>query len=243
MAKIRRPAGWTWRLISETAVYEILGALVSMAIGFIAAGKFFADKQPGVGWTFIVLTTLVGSFAIIKHVLAFLQKEKRHSPHDLESSLHALHAVLLVGKGDKAFRLRITIHTPIDHNRKLEQLLDYVGDDQKRQTAGRTFPVQSGIIGKAFRSKQALVAKRKNSDSRKYVEELVEEWGYTPEDAAQRDMSSMTWMAVPLEGKDGSIDGIVYLDATDAEFFDDTKKNLVIYACVGIASYAAKRYT
>ena len=84
---------------------------------------------------------------------------------------------------------------------------------------------------------------RKNTDYMQYVAELVQEWGYTEDDAKARNPATMAWMAIPLiNQRENRLEGVVYLDSVTPHFFTEARKRLILHACVTIASYVAQRY-
>jgi putative methionine-R-sulfoxide reductase with GAF domain len=66
-------------------------------------------------------------------------------------------------------------------------------------------------------------------------------WGYSKEQAEALHPGTMAWVAIPLVDEATEVvEGIVYLDSTDPEFFTDIRKTLAICACAGIAKYVSK---
>jgi hypothetical protein len=197
------------------------------------------------GWLCLGAAVAACLLVIVKTVVVWWHKPEKQPPHDLASSLHALQAILLAGRvpSDPDPRLRLTIHVPVEPD-KLEQVLDYVGDERGGKTAARVFSVHSGIIGRAFREKKACVGRRKNDDYVSYVRELVEDWGYTEAEARKVNPASKAWFAVPLFNHldQQKVEGIVYLDSVDQDFFTEDKKWLIMGACAGIARYVAHKY-
>lgn len=246
MAKgIPRPGGWTKRFFTEATPYELGIAGFAVVSGALSSAKYFDDNKPSAGWILAVVTAGVFLLTVGKILVVWFFKEGgTRRPHDLAGCLHALESLLTVrGTNDPDPHLRLTIHVPFNGGNQLQQVVEYVGDQRGGGTFGRVFPAQSGIIGRALREKKPLVASRKNTDYLNYIQELVNEWGYTPEDARRRDPATMAWMAVPLTNQqNGQVEGIVYLDSTDPGFFNDARIWLVSWACVGIARYVAQRY-
>jgi len=141
-------------------------------------------------------------------------------------------------------RIRITVLIPVNNGRDLEQVLDYVGDARGGKTAGRVFPAQSGIAGRAFREKVPWRATRSESEYGSYVQELIRRWQYTEQDAKSRDQEARSWMAIPLvDESTRRVEAIVYLDGvTENLFFSNLISDLAQHACAGIALYATLRY-
>jgi hypothetical protein len=209
-----------------------------------AVGKFLKDDS----WVFAGLVALgallVFAASVARITVLYRQKKAKDSPHDLESSLHALEQVLLLAADkDHPPRLRVAIHRVLPDNQTLEQVTDYVGDNRAPGGKGRTFPIQSGIVGLACRTGKPHVAKRKRRDPQAYLDELVTKWAYKPEDARQRDQASMSWFAYPLKDPKGQVQGVVFADSTDPDFFTDVRYTIACLACAGIANYATQRYS
>jgi len=231
VAKIAPPSGRLLRFLKESTPYELLSALVTLSAGVVSA----SEKQSATAAILILLGVVLFVLTTVKLTVIWWTKEKLRSAHRLESSLYALHAILS-SDADEANppKLRVTIHVPTPNEKELEQVLDYVGDSRAGATAGRKFSVSCGIIGEAFRRKETLAATRQSADTEGYVKELIEDWGYTESDARKRDHSAMSWLAIPLESGDKKrVEGIVYCDSVDPEFFTEIRTQLAYYACVG----------
>ena len=229
-----RPA--TWHLACD-----VLIAIGAAAVGLTTAYRFWTDER--------ALSVIIGSgtvivllFTAIRAGLQYRERARKESLHDLEGCLHPLHTIL-VGKEQDA-GLRITIHVPVANGTKLQQVLDYVGHERGGRTAGRTFPVQSGVTGKAFREHDPFVASRENDDYEKYIEELVKRWNYTEADARKLNPATMAWMAIPLIDEcTNTVEGVLYLDALKRDFFNPDRQVLGVLAAIGIAFFVGKRYS
>jgi hypothetical protein len=242
---IPRAGGRLKRFFTQATPYDIALSLVAVVPGVAGAWRFLSDNKPVAGWLCVAAATIGCLLTMVKAAVLWWYKPEEQPPHDLAGCLHALHAILLALKGSDVPdpRLRLTIHVPVGQD-KLEQVLDYVGDQRGGRSAPRTFSVHSGIIGKAYREQKACVGSRKNDDYETYIKELVEEWGYTEAEARKLNPSSKSWMAVPLLNllDQRKVEGIVYIDAVEKDFFTEVQKGLVLFACVGIAQYVAQKY-
>jgi hypothetical protein len=242
---IPRRRGRLKRFFTQATPYDIGLAFVAVVPGAVGAAKYFEEQKLLPGWLCLAATAVGFTIAFLKHFILWRSTPDEQPPHDLAGCLHLLQAVLQEGQASDKACLRLTIHVPVPPGTHLEQVLGYIGHDRARgQTAGRTFPIECGIIGKAFREKKACVARRKDDNYENYVKELVEEWGYSEKAARDLNPSSMAWMAVPLfNHRDAKIvEGIVYIDAIDRDFFTEARKTVVFLACGGIATFVAKRY-
>ena len=243
--RIARPGTRLQRLLVETTPYDVGLAVVTAIVAIPAALRYFKDNEPRIAWIVILCAGVTFLLSMIKAVVVLRAKAAKQSPHLLESSLHALREILVLAQEhdtDYQHGLRITVHVPVSGRDELQQVLDYVGDsrDGKRR-AGRTFPASSGIIGRALRQKEAFAACRKNDNYVAYIKELVDEWSYTKTQAEALHPGTMSWMAIPLVDQDTqAVEGIVYLDSTDPQFFTDIRQTLAICACAGIAKYVSK---
>jgi putative methionine-R-sulfoxide reductase with GAF domain len=242
---IPRPGGRVRRFLAQATPYDIGIAFAAAFIAYLGALKSFEASKPSEGWAYIVAIAILLVLTITKHVVMWWGTEAKRSPDAIESCLHLMHDILIAGRPENAGdpKLRLTVHVPCDDGRNLMQILDYVGDQRRKRTMGRKFPVGSGIIGKAFREKQFISASRTNDNYETYVQEMVAKWGYSEEEARSRDPSTMAWLALPLTDQDKQkVEGIVYLDSIDRDFFSDDRQKLVSVACVAIARYVAQRY-
>ena len=89
-----------------------------------------------------------------------------------------------------------------------------------------------------------LVPRRANDDYELYVQELITEWNYTPDQARRLNPASMEWMAVPFHDADHNrVEAILYLDASKRGFFTPARQEIVLLAVSGIAVFIGKRYS
>ena len=82
---------------------------------------------------------------------------------------------------------------------------------------GQITPIACGITGRAFRIKNEVRLKRADDNYENYVKELMENQGYTKEQAEKLDASTMSACAIPIIDNQQVV-GIVYADATNADF-------------------------
>jgi hypothetical protein len=126
----------------------------------------------------------------------------------------------------------------------LEQVTEYVGVTPKSGRIGRRVPANAGITGKAYRENVVLVGRRANDDYELYLQELITEWNYTPDQARRLNPAAMEWMAVPLYDADHDrVEAILYLDASKRDFFTPARQEIVLLAVSGIAVFVGKRYS
>jgi hypothetical protein len=162
----------------------------------------------------------------------------------LEACLHLLHELLLwPDKDESTSKLRLTVHAPTPDGKHFEQLLDYVGDNRALATGGRKSAIQCGIVGFVYRTQAetGMAMDRTNDDYEKFISEMVENWGYTREDAAKLNRETMTWMAVPLFNK-SRIVCILYGDACVRGFFTEDRMSLVERAAASIRKLLVRNY-
>lgn len=163
--------------------------------------------------------------------------------HDLAGCLHTLHAIMVADwKKLESPGLRLTIHVPVDADR-IQQVLDYVGDERVKNTAGRMFSARSGITGRCLTEKAMFYAVRRNAKYEKYIKELASDWNYSEDAARALNPATMSWLAIPLTNdRTGRVEGVVYADSTERTFFTKRRITLAVLASVGIGVFVAKRY-
>ena len=244
MAAIPRPGGWWKWFTEETIVYDLGVAAAAVAPAAITGFQSFADKRYVEGWGSVAVAAVAFLLTGLKFAVQWRIARAKESPHELQGCLHTLHAVLAAAGPTSADdpRLRLTIHVPMKDGARLMQVLDYVGDGRAGKTCGRTFSATSGIIGKVYREGKAAHALRKNVDYNTYLAELRQDWNYTEYDAKRLDPWSMAWVAVPLVERAGEpLQGVVYSDSVDKDFFTQERVNLILAASAGVARYVALR--
>jgi hypothetical protein len=220
--------------------------MLAATAGVVASQKLIVDGWRVAGW--LVATSAFGvcALSILRAVVTYRQQARKESLHELEGCLMTIHAILAEDDSPECQQeagLRLTVHVAIsDH--QLQQVLDYVGDDRGGCTAGRVFPMQSGIAGHVFRTREPFAAERFEQEYEGYVRELIKEWGYIEQDARKLNPATQAWMAVPLVAPPAAeIQGVLYLDSRDRDYFTAARQRLVINAAYGVAQFATRRYS
>jgi hypothetical protein len=232
------------RLLASPVSY---GAVQAVLTALAGGGATVWLHSRGLGPWALVTALCTGAATIagvLKAVLEVRREARKDSVHELEGCLETLLSILNP-PGDPEYDagLRATLHRAEDRGESFLQVVNYVGDDRVPHTAGRKFRSSAGLAGRVLRTRSAYSASRAVANHEAYVRELMEEWGYTEAEARGRDMSAMSWMAVPLEHS-GRIEGLLYLDSTRPAFFEDPRRQrIIIAAAVGIAKFVARRYT
>jgi hypothetical protein len=72
---------------------------------------------------------------------------------------------------------------------------------------------------------------------------LVGKWHYVEQDARRLSPATKAWMAAPLVLPGSKIQGILYLDSKDRDYFGTARRQVVIGAAYGVALFASQRYS
>jgi len=257
-----------------TAGPAILLAAAAAWKAFPSTGSSEADVDSALnalnadGWWIFGLTAAAASWvfggAFVRLVAAALKDKDliiKESPAELLGCTQVLHRVLHQVSGTKepceeSRRCRITIYR-VDHAKKVcEQIIPYMGRSGGgggHGEPGLQISFSKGIVGKAARKGTDLArgdclrAKRTNDDYEGYIREMVEDWGFTQEEARLLSPDRFAWLAVPLYSSGGGDDepyGIVYFDSDMRDFFsDELVLSVALRGCFGIAAYADARYS
>lgn len=145
-------------------------------------------------------------------------------------------------EGDTDPCLRLTIHLVDKTGAGIEQLVDYVGDNRGASTKGRHFRATCGVTGEAIKTKDLVVAARRNDDDSQYLREMVNSYNYLEGEARNLNAATMAWAAMPLE-EEGKVVAVVYADATARGFFTEERQLPILYASGGIARFMRARYS
>lgn len=239
---IPRPRkGIRW-LFSQASTLDILSAVFACIIGINSALNYASQGRTGAAWTVAIATVAVCVLSVVKNGMGLAAARKKDSLHELEGCLYTLHAVLDPASAVPPVTLRLAVHVPVGD--LLEQVTEYIGVTARQGRIGRRFPSNAGIIGKAYRENEVIVGRRINDDYELYLQELIREWNYTPEQARELNPAAMEWMAVPFYDADhGHVDAILYLDASKRHFFTPARQEIVLQAVSGIAVFIGKRYS
>ena len=247
MSELPGRESFTKQVFGKAEVYDFVLAPLAVLGSGLSAYDFAWRHAYARALIVGVAGLIVLSAGLGKAVATFNAKRRTRQVHELEGCLETLRATLTETGVDPVPHLRLTIHKPVDAGQKFEQVLEYVGATRRSKPpqAGRRFPSQSGITGRALRRATTIVADRVNENVDKFVQELVDDWAYTKADARRTNASIYSWLAIPLieiDGDDRFVIGIVYLDCDRREFFTPERIRLAQAACGGIAQFVARRY-
>ena len=235
------------RFPKHTSLRSCLSTSPAVLSGLIAVASFVGacHSKATAGWTdsFFLTASAVCVLSTVKAYLEFRKSWSEDSPSDLEGAIQTIWAILSGPDLDSenTISLRMCLHTKLDKH-QLQQVTEYIGETAtEKQKAGRKFPVQSGIIGKAVREKKAYFCSRTEKDPTRYQNELVKDWHYTPEDAKERSADRMSWAAIPIPTENPK--AVLYCDCCDPDFFTEERQNILLHGCLGIAAFAMRRYS
>lgn len=238
------------RFWEHKAVVEALAVIPPIAAAAVTAILNLRDPaKRSLGWVLIGASVWLAVASVVKILNAQAQDaalKKSEGYEGLLAALHVLHGAVRSRAGSDNLhegRLRATIHRVVPGQggvEEVEQLLPYIGGTGS--SAGRTFSVRSGIIGKAVRERSVFAASRVSSEYEAFLSELVRDWSYTMDDARKLSPDRRSWMAVPIPVEGGPVVAVVYLDSSEPEFFSGEVQRVVLEACAGITTYIDEVY-
>ncbi len=216
----------------------MLIAVFASAIGASSVDNYYLQGRTNLAWLAGLGTVGVVAFTLWKQVISLNAARAQNSTHELEGCLYTLRAVLAPPPG---VRLRLAIHVPVGEN--FEQVTENIGDRPKPGRVGRQFPINAGIIGKAYRERAVFVGRRVNDDYEAYLHELITDWNYTEERARWLNPGAMEWMALPVYDTERQrVQAVLFLEASQRGFFTSDRQELVLAGLSGIAVFVGKRY-
>ena len=129
---------------------DLLTAIAGLGAGAAGAYRFFttdpATDPNAINWAWGLAigvgVALVGQLG--KTVIKYRHDASKKSLHDLAGCLHTLNAILAGAFDEKKLGLRSTVWVPSADKQELIQALDYVGNQRKKNKAGRKSPQRSG---------------------------------------------------------------------------------------------------
>ena len=165
----------------------------------------------------------------------------------LDAAVSTMHTMLAewCSKRQCGTDLRTTFHRvvpPVHEPQAIEQIINYAGSGGEGM--GRTFPVHTGIAGRAVRSKTPLVMSSQHRIEDQLRAELVHEWGYTAAQARRLGPGRYSAMAVPVLDRSGQHPiGVLYLDSRDRSLFERGDVSEIVGAgAKAISDFVTKRY-
>ncbi|RSF08923.1 GAF domain-containing protein [Achromobacter aegrifaciens] len=141
--------------------------------------------------------------------------------------------------------IRATFHRvvpPVNDPEQIEQIINYAGSNG--EGAGRHFPINAGITGRAIRKKIPVIMASAADNEELHRTELVSEWGYTEAQARRLMSGRFSAVAVPVLGNSGQhAVGVFYLDSSDRALFDrEDVMEIVGVGSQAISEFVTKRY-
>jgi len=132
--------------------------------------------------------------------------------------------------------LRITMHRAMtrEGNEYLQQVCAYLQSDgiRSKGVVGRTFPVDEGIIGAAF--KDGHIWRTKAYSTNEELQQDLSKAMPASGDSRSPMAVGQSYLAIPFLGPDGQIVLILYADCKQLNFFaDDDRIKRVISMCHG----------
>jgi hypothetical protein len=202
----------------------------------------FTTSPPLVFWGIVAGIGAVVAFLaqLGRAKSTYSQLAVKDSVHELAGCVHTLNAILIGADRDALQGLPLTVHA-VDGD-YLVQILDYVGNQRKAGTKARRTPIHCGVIGKACGEKAAFSGCRTTDNHEDFVRQIVKHYGFDLERAKALDASTQAWIAAPLIKGDGSVEGVLYCDSLQRDFFTEDRCVAIGYAAVGIVFFVGKRY-
>lgn len=238
MAQIPTPKSERW--YCRTAVLEAIPALAGLGLTLLLAARVFRQQEDWYEAASIGLLALaVAASGIVIAVRRFGDEQRAIAlaePPELKAHVRAIysqisaHTPIELSDG----YLRLTLHKVVWSKsgrspQHLIQVLRYVGG--RGAAHRRTFDSRSGIIGLTARTRDPHYASRGTSSDAEYRDSLVEQWGFTWDEAGERLNNRRAWMALPLlDERAERVIGVLYADSEDATFFDDERVREILWS-------------
>lgn len=237
----RRPwyARETWPSIAALALAVVAGATAVVKEAFAT--------EPSVSLLFLYgLGAVAGPSAAILRILQASYKDarddKKDAPEDLRGCLHVIQRTICGYKGVVSPPdgwLRLTVHRVVGTD--LEQVVDYVGSGDRG--AGRLLPIAAGLIGASVRDRRPLIFERPRSvDQETWVEYLVHKMAIPRAQAQRTRQDRFAFMSIPIPGPRLDVLAVIYADAAEPGFFDETTQGLLLQGAVGVAHWINEHY-
>lgn len=115
--------------------------------------------------------------------------------------------------------VRCTYHIPISRFPKfqvkeLRQAFDYI---RTGTGAGRSFPIEKGIIGEAYSRKRALVANFRDDED--FRQQMITKYKYSKEELGLRRADRRSYLCYSLVDEVNKVIGLIYFDSNKPETF------------------------
>lgn len=224
-------------MLLSSALNDLVLAAIAIVPTSIGIYKLYTD-----GWSVLLFAVpvMVLILSARKFIQGMIKDSSEDHVHALEGALHVTHQLLMVCDNIASDpKLRITIHAVSGNC--LVQVLDYVGNQRSKRTAGRHTPANCGIIGLALKNKELATGNRMSTVLQDYHDELVDKWHYTPDAAQKLDGHAMSWLAIPLINNKNTVVAILFADSVDPDFFTELRCAYASYAAAGLSDFVTHR--
>lgn len=125
------------------------------------------------------------------------------------------------------------------------QITEYVVSDKTTTSgyAGRVFDRRNGIVGTSIKDGSPMRAQRRDGDIEAVINELVDTYNMTVEEAKKVSHDRKSWAAFPIKGGNGTVIAVLFADSNDAGLFDreEIQENLLA-GCLGLCAFLRERY-
>ncbi len=124
---------------------------------------------------------------------------------------------------ESQLNVRCTYHVPVwwpPWKKVLRQTCNYIPSGRG---GGRTFPIDKGIIGKAF-SEKTLLVENFGSDE-EFRTKMVGEYGYSKDEIQEMNVNSRSYLCCPLVDEKTTVLGLIYFDSSQIDTFTENEND------------------
>ncbi|MCU0689383.1 MAG: hypothetical protein MUE97_06565 [Phycisphaerales bacterium] len=242
MSRISSPGRSKWHLWLPV-ITSVLAAFAAVVAGIVAVVKTTTEARDQPHLSILAWLVVAGLLAILSReglqiyasFNAAQSAEKRLIRRDIQAVCQVVRDQLAERFADdvmlleesrrpSAFRAcvyRLSDAPRSDGPRDLERVTQYcVGAGGNPGDVGKRVSSACGVIGLAYRTGEVQVASRKSDDREAFLKEMIEEWGFSPEEAPTLNDTRWSFLAIPLKSQT-VVDAVIFVDSEIKNCFDD----------------------
>lgn len=228
---------YRWRTKVQGVRAELSGLIASIIALMVSIHRVVT--MPFSVLSILILIASVVAIAIAGWGMREKWKESSHEnlTRPLEAALEVSNELLSISVPGNC---RITVHVKCGR-KYYTQAVPYAGRHLVRAHVGRKFRMGCGIVGKAFKGEPFVmqISSWQGHSVSDYRRELVENWGYTKEEAQKLTPNAKSWIAVPIgDCKNNTIQAVLYADSDEVKAFEsDAAKKLFWAITIAIVQH------
>lgn len=236
------------KMLEEEGIpQDYLLAFLYGVIGLISAFNFYSKKDYVLSGILFLVTVSIVRVKCTKTKNKQVSIISKMDPGtSIEVALESLYNITLNVKedNDQDHGLRMALYRLSEDRKFLIQHTRYFGLNNQPAGERHTVPIEKGIIGLAYRSRQIQVVRRApDSTYEDFLQFVIDKFAYTEREACQLSRDRFSWVAIPIIEESG-VHSVLFCDSKIHDFFGHkhhVRPRILAAACGGLAKFLARQ--